>query len=202
MVLKRPLSHSVHEMGRPLAAEFYRRDAVTVARALLGRILVHETPAGRIIETEAYLGREDPASHAYRGPTQRNAVMFQPGGRAYVYFTYGMHFCMNVVTGGDGEGQAVLLRALEPLEGLELMARRRGLDRARELCSGPAKLAQALGIARPQNGLSLLEPPLYILEGSAAPLSRIVVTTRVGIREAADRPLRFYVRDNEHVSRK
>ncbi|MGH9012961.1 MAG: DNA-3-methyladenine glycosylase, partial [Acidimicrobiia bacterium] len=138
--------------GRVLPRSFYARDAREVAPELLGKLLVHDDPevgplAVRLVEVEAYAGAEDPASHAYRGPTRRNAVMFGPPGHLYVYFTYGMHFCANVVCGASGWASAVLLRAAAPVEGLDaIRARRPAARRERDLCSGPARLAQAVGL--------------------------------------------------------
>lgn len=186
-----------------LPRKFYARETVTAARELLGCILVHNAPdgpaSGRIVETEAYI-QGDPACHAYRGETPRNKVMFGPPGHAYVYFIYGMYYCFNTVTAPAGVGEAVLIRALEPLEGIPLMRRRRGRDRLMELCSGPAKLVQALGIVRNHNGADLTRNPLFVLKGDAR--ERILTTTRVGIREGADLPLRFYLEGNPFVSKK
>src|SRR5712691_12608784 len=146
--------------GRRLSRSFYRRPAVEVAPDLLGSVLVRVLPdglrlAGRIVETEAY-EPGDPASHAFRGKTQRNAVMFGPPGHLYVYFTYGNHWMMNTVTRSRGEGSAVLLRATEPIEGVDAMARHRGRDSIRDLCSGPGKLAQALAVDRRHDGADLV----------------------------------------------
>src|SRR6266568_1903595 len=143
----------------PLGRSWYARPSPLLARHLLGRHLVRIVDGtvlvGRIIECEAYQ-QDDPASHSYRGRTARTEVMFGPPGHLYVYFTYGMHFCMNVVTGRDGEGSAVLLRAVEPLEGLPEMARRRQTEDARLLCAGPARLCQAFGVGREHNGVDLV----------------------------------------------
>ncbi len=190
--------------GRPLPAKFYARDTITVARELLGTLLIHDTPegrtAGRIVETEAYL-RDDPACHAARGMTPRNTIMFGPSGRAYVYLIYGMYWCFNVVTASKGVGEAVLIRALEPLEGAELMSRRRGRAEPKSWCSGPGKLALALNIGKAQNGVSLLRGPLRILPGGPVP-ERVHVTTRIGIQAGAELPLRFYLEGSLCVSRK
>jgi DNA-3-methyladenine glycosylase len=178
---------------------------LAVARDLLGRVLVHDTPegrcAGRIVEVEAYRGAIDPASHAYRGRTPRNAVMFGPPGHAYVYFTYGMHHCLNVVTGPAGLPEAVLLRALEPITGLEQMAARRGVQVAEQLARGPGSLARALGITREHDGMDLVRGPLWIGAGmperSPWPVAR---GPRVGIRVATDRPWRFAYAGHPSVS--
>lgn len=157
--------------------------------------------AARIVETEAY-EEGDPASHSFRGPTPRNRVMFGPPGHLYVYFTYGMHLCMNVVTGGEGEGSAVLLRAAEPLDGLAVMADRRGTEDVRLLCSGPARWAEAFGVARGDDGVDLVRGAAWsVHEGEPAPAARIDRTTRVGIRVGADRDWRFVVRGDLFVSR-
>jgi DNA-3-methyladenine glycosylase len=192
--------------GRRLPRSFFARPSPRVAPDLLGRVLVRTLPSGarlavRIVETEAYQ-ENDPASHSYRGPTVRTAVMFGPPGHVYVYFTYGMHFCMNVVTGIEGEGSAVLLRAAEPLEGLDEMAVRRGIDDPRLLCSGPGRLCRALGVDGADNGVDLVRGPgLRILEGEPLPHDGVEVTTRVGIRSGIARPWRFYERDGRFVSR-
>jgi DNA-3-methyladenine glycosylase len=183
---------------------FYERETVGVARDLLGACLVHVTSegvtAGRIVETEAYL-QGDPACHASRGMTARNRVMFGSPGHAYVYFIYGMYYCFNAVSAAEGVGEAVLIRALEPLEGIDLMRRRRGRERLFELCGGPARLVQAMGIEKHQNGTDLTCGPLAICSGGPVP-EQIVRTTRVGIKEGAELPLRFYLEKNPYVSRK
>lgn len=186
-----------------LPRDFYARDTITVARALLGCIAVHCTSegitAGRVVETEAYL-QNDPACHAARGMTPRNSVMFGPPGYAYVYFTYGMHYCFNVVTAHEGVGEAVLVRALEPVLGIPLMQMRRGREKLWELCSGPAKLTQAMGICREHNRRDLTAGDLCLCPGEAG--VSIVTTTRIGIKEGADLPLRFYLQDNRYVFKK
>lgn len=194
-------------MSRPrLSRRFFARPSPVVARALVGRVLVRDHPvdgrlAGRIVEAEAYQ-EDDPASHSYRGPTPRNGVMFGEAGHAYVYFTYGMHFCVNVVTGRLGEGSAVLIRALEPLEGIEAMAERRGISDPPLLCAGPARLCEALAIDRRLDGASLVDPeaPLWIERGRAIPEDRISVGPRIGIRRGLERPWRFWVTGDPHVS--
>lgn len=198
---------AAHSASARFPAGFFDADTVAVARALLGWRLSHASDdgvaVGRIVETEAYL-HDDPASHSFRGPSARNAAMFGPPGRAYVYLIYGLHLCFNVVTGDAGRGEAVLVRALEPLAGLELMRRRRGDVADRELCRGPGRLAQALGLTRAHDGASLRSGALRLLppeRGHAVDESAIVVARRVGIRKAADAPLRFHVRSSPFVSR-
>jgi DNA-3-methyladenine glycosylase len=191
---------------RPLPPRFFARDTVAVARALLGQLLVSEVGGrrclARIVETEAYTGPEDPACHAagWRR-TARTDVMYGPPGHTYIYFSYGMHWCLNVVTGPEGYPAAVLLRAAAPLEGLATMRRRRGAVPDRLLAAGPARLTEALGIDRRLYGHRLTEPPLWIAAGARVPPRRIVVGPRIGISVAADWPLRFHVRDDPYVSR-
>jgi DNA-3-methyladenine glycosylase len=188
----------------PSPVPFCARPAEELARNLLGAFLVSEmegvTTVGRIVETEAYVGPHDPACHAARriGRTRRNRSMFGPPGRAYVYFIYGMHWCFNVVSGERGDPQAVLVRAVEPLVGREGMARRRG--RSRDLTNGPARLCQALGIAGELDGHDLSRPPLRLIPPSGPPTEEVGVSGRIGIREARDWPLRFYLRDHGCVS--
>jgi len=185
-----------------LPRDFYARDTITVARELLGCVLVHCSPegitAGRVVETEAYL-QGDPACHAARRMTLRNSVMFGPPGYAYVYFTYGMHYCFNVVSAPEGVGEAVLIRALEPVMGMAIMQQRRGRQNVRELCSGPAKLTQAMGISREHNRQDLMVGDLFLCPGETD--SAIVTTTRIGIKKGAELPLRFYLQGNRYVSR-
>lgn len=193
------------KLGRRLPRSFFARPSTEVAPDLLGRVLVRILPDGgrlsaTIVETEAY-GEGDPASHAFRGRTPRNAVMFGPPGHLYVYFTYGMHFCMNVVTESEGRGSAVLLRAAEPLQGHEAMAERRGTSEVRRLCSGPARWTQAFGIARQENGADLVRGrEVYLLEGEPVPRSAIRITTRVGVNVGIERPWRFLVAQSPFVS--
>jgi DNA-3-methyladenine glycosylase len=189
----------------PLPHAFYHRAPVEVARDLLGKTLWRRSEtglaAGIIVETEAYSGVDDPASHAWRGRTQRNAVMFGPPGHAYVYFTYGMHHCLNAVTGPTGQASAVLLRAIEPIVALELMRERRGayiLDR--DLARGPGRLCQALGITTADDGTDLAGDALWISETLDAPDLLIVATPRIGITRAAERPWRFVICDSRYVS--
>jgi DNA-3-methyladenine glycosylase len=177
-----------------------------VARLLLGARLVSTVdgmPAsGVIVETEAYGGSDDPASHAAttRGRTERNRAMFGPPGRAYVYRIYGMHWCVNVVTGKAGEAQAVLIRGIEPLEGTSLMAKRR--SGRRPLTAGPGRLCEALGITGALYGHDLCRPPLRLARGWTVPDAMVGVSGRVGVRAAADAPLRFYVLGSSGVSKR
>ena len=186
-----------------LPRSFYARAAEQVAPDLLGQVLVRIFPDGsrasvRIVEVEAY-GPDDPASHAFRGETTRNAVMFGPPGHLYVYFTYGIHHCMNIVTGGTAEGSAVLLRAAEPLEGEEEMVVRRGREGPLDLCSGPGRLAQALAVDRRDDGIDLVSGDDMWLE-TAARVERVAVGNRVGVHETS-RLWRYWLDGNPFVSR-
>jgi DNA-3-methyladenine glycosylase len=192
-----------------LPRSFYLDSPEAVGRGLLGKLVTHELDGerltGRIVELEAYLGLEDPASHSFIGKTPRNAVLFGPPGFAYVYFIYGMYYCLNVSCEPDGQAGGVLIRALEPVEGLETMARLRKLPasaKPRLLTSGPGRLCQALGITRAaHNGLDVTsrKSPLRILDDGYQPGS-IVATPRIGIRKAIDKPLRFLIEGNPFVS--
>lgn len=196
----------------PLPRSFYRRPAETVARDLLGRYLVRELDgerlALRLVETEAYLGAPDRASHAWADRrTARNESLYLPGGHAYVYFIYGMHYCLNAVTGEAGVGSAVLLRAGEPVAGEERMRQNRGRTmktRPGDLAGGPGKICQALAIGRELDGAFLDRRPLYIARGEPVAAAEVVAGPRIGVDyagEAAEWPLRFSVRGNPHVSR-
>jgi DNA-3-methyladenine glycosylase len=191
---------------RPLASSFFARPTPEVARRLLGHILVSDIgarrTAGRIVETEAYVGPHDPACHAFGGRrTARTEGLYGPPGTAYVYFTYGMHWCLNAVTESEGYPAAVLIRALEPLAGIPVMLRRRGGVGVRALCAGPARLCAALGVTGEHNGRSLRSAPLRIVRASSHPRFRIVTTPRVGITRASDWPLRFFIAGSPWVSR-
>jgi DNA-3-methyladenine glycosylase len=195
--------------GPILPPSYYRRPTLRVARDLLGTYLVRRVGrallAGRIVEVEAYLGRTDPASHAFRGRSPRNEAMFREGGCLYVYFTYGMHHCANVVTGRAGAGSAVLIRALEPVAGIRRMALNRGLPPGRvdgrTLTGGPARLCEAMGITKEVNGLLLRGPEIYITRGDAPSRSEIAASPRIGISAGADHPWRFFLRHNPCLSR-
>ncbi len=194
---------------KKLPRSFYTRPTLLVAKDLLGKIIVRRVGrtilSGKIVEVEAYLGAKDPASHAYRGKTKRNEVMFHEGGLLYVYFTYGMHFCANVVTGKKDIGEAVLIRAIEPLVGVEAMKRNRGAAEKRltevNLTNGPAKLCQALGIERKENGTDLLGDKIFLTDGESMSKSDIGTSVRIGITQGRDKRWRFFVKNNEWVSR-
>ena len=188
----------------PLPRPFYGRDPREVAPELLNKVLVRGGRSGRIVEVEAYVGTEDPGSHAYRGRTRRNATMFGPPGLLYVYFSYGVHWCANAVCGEDGQGVAVLLRALAPLSGLEEMrAARPRARRDRDLCNGPGKLCQALGVTGEDDGADLVtgDRQVVIVDDAVPPPGAPAVTTRVGLSAGADAPWRWYVPGQPHVSR-
>ena len=192
---------------RRLDGDFYARDALEVAPELLNKVLVApDGRAGRIVEVEAYRGADDPGSHGFRGPTKRNATMFGPPGHLYVYFTYGMHWCANVVAETDGVAAAVLLRALTPLEGVDAMYGVRGpaARRDRDLCSGPAKLTQALGIDGALDGANLVtaDRGVTIVDDGRPPPPAPAVTTRIGLTSGADLPWRLHVPDVPDVSRR
>jgi DNA-3-methyladenine glycosylase len=190
-----------------LPVAFFRRPAEVVAAELLGTVLVSSVgghlTAGRIVETEAYLGYDDPASHGYlHRRNARNEALFGPAGSWYVYLSYGMHWCANLVCQRTGLASAVLLRALEPLEGLEIMRSRRGGVPDRELCSGPGKLTQALGIARDLDGVKMAAGPVVVHQSDPTAQVAIAATPRIGITKAADWPLRFIVTSSTWTSRK
>lgn len=191
--------------GTALPAKFYDRDTEQVARDLLGAVLRCTTSdgvaSGRIVETEAYLGEHDLACHAAAGLTARTRWLYGAPGFAYVYFIYGVHWCFNAVTRAVGSPSAVLVRALEPLEGVELMRERRGVAHDRDLTNGPGKLCEALGITGALNGLPLHESPIEILRGEPVPDARVLVTPRIGITKSAEWPLQWLVRDNPYVSK-
>jgi DNA-3-methyladenine glycosylase len=187
----------------PLRRGFYSRDSAEVALDVLGRVLVHESSEGQtsgiIVEAEAYYGEDDPASHAYRGMTERNRVMFGEPGHAYIFLLYGINHLLNVVTMPEGVPGAVLLRALQPLEGMELMSRRRGISNPLLLASGPGRLSKAMGIDLSHNGIDMTRPPLYISRRKVLANFEVVRTPRIGVKDK--RPLRFYMKNNPYVSK-
>lgn len=192
-------------MQNILPKEFYEKhDTLSLAKQLLGCTLVHESPEGRtsgvIVETEAYL-QNDPACHAYRKKSVRNAPMFEAAGVTYVYLIYGLHHCVNIVSGAKNVGEAVLIRALEPIEGIELMQERRKSNVLRNLCNGPAKLVQAMGITPAFNFLALDSDTFHIIDSQKTDF-QVITTTRIGITQGADLPYRFYMEGNGFVSKK
>jgi DNA-3-methyladenine glycosylase len=194
--------------GRALPRSFFARDSRDLAPELLGKLLVHDDPefgrlAVRLVEVEAYAGDEDPGSHAFRGETPRNRVMFGPPGHLYVYFTYGMHWCSNIVCGEKGYASAVLLRGGAPIEGVDVMRlRRHVVRRDRDLSSGPARLTQALGITGAHNGTDLVRGSVRLLDDGTPPPRRPGRSTRVGLKPGeGDRSRwRWFVRDEPNVS--
>lgn len=191
----------VMNFGRILPRSFYERHTVAVARDLLGKVLVHGPTAGMIVETEAYLGGDDLASHSARGITNRTRVIFGPPGHAYVYFIYGMYECLNLVAEPAGQPGCVLIRAVEPVGGIDLMRQRRpAARRLEDLASGPGKLTLALGITRAHNGADVTRGALVVRDPAESRRLAIATTPRIGIRECADWPLRFIVRGNRFVS--
>ena len=186
---------------------FYAQDTIHLAKALLGKILVHNSiegiTSGIIVEVEAYKGKLDPASHTFRGETKRNKIMFGEAGHAYIYFTYGMHYCFNVTAGPIGIGEGILIRALEPIEGIDLMKNRRRKSNLKDLCNGPAKLVQAMGIMKNMYGEDLTKGSLIICKNNkSSNYIEIIETTRVGIKEGSDLLFRFYIKNNNFISKK
>jgi len=185
---------------------FYKRDVVDVARDLLGKLLVREVEGkrlvGRIVEVEAYRGRDDPASHAYRGRTKRNEVMFGKPGLAYVYLAYGVNWCLNITAEPEGEPAAVLIRAVEPLEGIEEMMANRGVNSIKNLTNGPGKLTKAFKIDGSLNGWDMTRGELlYVAYPDKKEDFEIGVSARIGIKVGLDKPWRFFIKDNPFVSR-
>lgn len=184
-----------------LNRSFYLRPTVQVARDLLGKIIVHGDTSGRIVETEAYLGEGDLAAHAAVGPTKRNRVIFGPPGHAYVYFIYGMYDCLNIVAEPEGVAGCVLIRALEPIDGVETMRERRpAAKRVEDLANGPGKLTRALAITLRHNGCDVTKGPIRVVDGDAASFD-VGVSKRIGITKSPDLPLRFFVKGNRFVSK-
>jgi DNA-3-methyladenine glycosylase len=181
-----------------LGRDWFARSVHEVAPELIGATLLVDGVGGPIVELEAY-DQEDPAAHGYRGRTERNASMFGPAGHAYVYRSYGIHWCLNLVCAREGVAEAVLIRALEPLHGVERMAERRGLDHPRLLAAGPGRLCQALGVTRDHDGLALDEPPFELLARETEP--DIVQAPRIGITKAAERPWRYLLAGSPYDSR-
>ena len=179
--------------------DFFNQPTVELAKALLGKYLVYGNLRGKIVETEAYLYHNDPGCHAARGMTARNAPMFGPAGKSYVYIIYGMYYCLNVVSGKIGEGEAVLIRALEPVQGIEVMEERRKTNKLVNLCSGPGKLTQAFGITKKHNNFCLLSGELQIHNSREKP--EILTSTRIGLSAGKDLELRYFIAGNRFVSK-
>jgi DNA-3-methyladenine glycosylase len=202
-----PVDVTITGSTAKLPRSFYEQATLDVAKQLLGKYLVRKHPkgatVGRIVETEAYIGPHDLACHAAKGRTARTEVMFGPAGHAYVYFVYGVHYMLNLVTEAFNHPAAVLIRAVEPTDGLELMETRRGTDKRRNLCSGPGKLCQAFAIDRSLNGADLCGDLIYI-EDRGEPIPRVLARPRIGVDYAGkwkDKRFRFLVRGNEFISR-
>ncbi len=197
---------------KKLPKKFYTRDVHIVAKELLGKFLVRKIDRkyliGKIVEVEAYDGAVDKAAHTYGGKTKRNEIMFNEGGFFYVYFTYGMHFCSNVVTGKLNEGKAVLLRAVEPTDGLNIMALNRfgkkniSTLELKNLTNGPAKICQAFSIVRSENGTDLTGNEIFILDSPKLSENKIAASARIGIKKSVDLPWRYYIKNNSFLSRK
>ena len=181
-----------------LGKRFFNKPTVDLARALLGKYLVFGSLKGMIVETEAYLYRNDPGCHASIGKTARNAPMFSAAGHIYIYFIYGMYNCFNIVSGKEGEGEAVLIRALEPVEGIPLMQKRRKTKKIENLCNGPGKLTQAFGITVKHNNLSLFNGLIQIHNSKLKP--EIVTSARIGLTAGNELKLRFYIKGSKFVS--
>jgi DNA-3-methyladenine glycosylase len=201
-------------MRRKLKKDFYNRNVLSVAEDLLGKIFsINDKKSGkilraRIVEVEAYDGKVDEAAHTYRGKTERNKIMFSEGGYLYVYFTYGIHYCANVVTGSANEGTAVLLRGMEPLDGIDIFTFRRFgktiLDERQKynLLNGPAKICQAFAIDRENNGTSLLDDDIFILNSKKISKDDVISTQRIGIKKSVELPWRFYIKSSQFISKK
>jgi DNA-3-methyladenine glycosylase len=206
--LSNPVVPSFLKHSNKLKREFYTRPLITVAKELLGKILVKTNLAGKIVEVEAYDGSIDQAAHTFIGRTKRNEIMFGQGGYLYVYFTYGVHFCSNIVTGNEGQGTAVLIRALEPVFGIEeMIINRFGRDLKNEkeklnLTNGPGKICQAFKINRDHWGADLTGNEIFIIDQPIVENKNIIVTKRIGISKSVDLPWRFYIKDNLWVSGK
>ena len=182
-----------------LGKKFFNQPTIDLAKALLGKHLVYGNLCGMIVETEAYLYKDDPGCHASRGKTSRNAPMFGSAGHTYVYLIYWMYHCLNIVSGKEGEGEAVLIRALEPLRGISIMQKRRKTQKIENLCSGPGKLTQAFNITKKQNNLNLIDGKIHIYNSRIKP--EICTSTRIGLSAGKELELRFYIKDNRFVSK-
>jgi DNA-3-methyladenine glycosylase len=187
-----------------LKSSFYNRPTLDVAVDLLGKLLIYQSGrtrlGGRLVEVESYIGEDDPACHASVGKTPRNAIMYGPAGYLYVYFTYGNHFMLNIVTEKESFPAAILLRGLEPLFGVKQMMANRGVEKPTEIASGPGKLAKALGITTEQKGLDVAGSQFYLLDDKT-PAGKVWCSPRIGLTDGKDKPWRFFIKDNPHVSK-
>ena len=200
------------DLQNKLTINFYTRDVHTVAKELLGKFFVRirnkKTMIGKIVEVEAYDGRVDKAAHTFNGKTKRNEIMFEGGGNLYVYFTYGMHFCANVVTGKINEGTAVLLRAMEPMEGIDQLAinrfNKKDISEKQKinLANGPGKICQAFHIERIDNKTPLTGNKIFILDSPKLKADQISTSVRIGIKKSVDLPWRYYIKNNRYISKK
>ena len=198
--------------GIKLSKSFYKRDLLTVAKELLGKVLIKKNPknllAANIVEVEAYNGEIDKAAHTYSGRTERNKVMFNEGGFLYVYLSYGVHHCCNIVTGFEEKGTAVLIRAVEPLKGLDMMIKNRFSRKLKNdmeiinLTSGPGKVCKALGINKDHSGIDLTGDKIFLLDQPKVKASEIGISKRIGITKSTNYPWRFYIKENQYLSRK
>jgi DNA-3-methyladenine glycosylase len=198
--------------GIKLSKSFYKRDLLTVAKELLGKVLIKKNPknllAANIVEVEAYNGEIDKAAHTYSGRTERNKVMFNEGGFLYVYLSYGVHHCCNIVTGFEEKGTAVLIRAVEPLKGLDMMIKNRFSRKLKNdmeiinLTSGPGKVCKALGINKDHSGIDLTGDKIFLLDQPKVKASEIGISKRIGITKSTNYPWRFYIKENQFLSRK
>ena len=198
--------------GIKLSKSFYKRDLLTVAKELLGKVLIKKNPknllAANIVEVEAYNGEIDKAAHTYSGRTERNKVMFNEGGFLYVYLSYGVHYCCNIVTGFEEKGTAVLIRAVEPLKGLDMMIKNRFSRKLKNdleiinLTSGPGKVCKALGINKDHSGIDLTGDKIFLLDQPKVKASEIGISKRIGITKSTNYPWRFYIKENQFLSRK
>jgi len=188
---------------RQLDKKFFNKKTIEIAQNILGKIISYDKMAGKIVEVEAYLSN-DPASHSFFGKTDRNSPMFSEAGKSYVYFTYGMYYCFNITTNKKGIGEAVLIRAVEPLKGINKMKENRVIKDEKNLTNGPAKFTQAFGFTKNHNNINLLsqKSPIKIFQKENEDNFRIIKTTRIGIKNGANLLYRFYIKDNKFISRK
>lgn len=188
---------------KPIPESFFKKDTIKISKDLLGKYIIHKNLIGKIVETEAYL-KDDPASHSFKGLTKRNSAMFGPPGYSYIYFTYGMYHCLNITTNKEGIGEAVLIRSIEPVKGINQMKKNRKLNSIKNLTNGPAKLTIALNLNINHNNINFLNPnsPIKIMQPNKKEKFEIIETERIGISKGRELPHRFYIKDNLFVSKK